>query len=37
MHCAQGKEFYVGDDAIAKKGILTLEYPLENGIVKSWD
>lgn len=31
------KEFFIGSDAIAKKGLLTLEYPLENGIVKNWE
>jgi len=31
------KSFYIGQDAINKKGVLTLEYPLENGIVKNWD
>ena len=34
---AEGKEFYVGQEAIAKRGLLNLEYPLENGIVKNWD
>lgn len=31
------KELFVGSDAIAKRGLLTLEYPLENGIVKNWE
>lgn len=31
------KELFIGNDAIAKKGLLTLEYPLENGIVKNWE
>ncbi len=31
------KEFFIGQDAIQKKGILSLNYPLENGIVKNWD
>jgi actin len=34
---ADDKNFYVGQDAINKKGVLTLEYPLENGIAKNWD
>ncbi len=31
------KELFIGNDAIAKRGLLTLEYPLENGIVKNWE
>lgn len=31
------KEFFIGSDAIAKRGLLSLEYPLENGIVKNWE
>lgn len=34
---ADDKSFYIGQDAVNKKGVLTLEYPLENGIVKNWD
>ena len=31
------KEFFVGADAEAKRGVLKLNYPIEHGVVNNWD
>ena len=31
------QDHYIGDDAQGRRGVLTLKYPIEHGIVTNWD
>lgn len=31
------KDIYIGDEALSKKGVLTMSYPIDHGIVTNWD
>ena len=37
INTGSGKQVYVGDEAMAKKGVLKLTYPIAHGQVTDWD
>jgi actin-related protein len=37
MHGVNQKSEYIGDEAMQKRGILNLKYPIDHGIVSSWE
>mmetsp|Transcript_67144 Transcript_67144/g.148774 ORF Transcript_67144/g.148774 Transcript_67144/m.148774 type:complete len:383 (-) Transcript_67144:77-1225(-) len=37
MPGSEQKDYFMGEEAISKKGVLSLSYPLEHGIVKDWN
>ena len=34
---SEAKEYYVGNDAQEKKGVLSLSYPVAHGKIDDWD
>lgn len=34
---SQRQEVYVGEEALMKRGVLSLTHPVEHGMIKSWD
>lgn len=37
MQGSAKKEYFIGDDAQARRGICTIRYPIEHGVVTNWD
>lgn len=36
MAGSEDREYFLGEDAMAKRGVLSLSYPVEHGVVKDW-
>lgn len=37
MAGTNNREYFLGEEAIAKRGVLSITYPIEHGIVKDWN
>jgi len=37
MSKSSSEEYFIGSDAQSRRGMLSLNYPIENGVVKDWD
>ncbi len=36
MHGCNDKEIFVGEEALAHRGVLQLSYPIEHGVINNW-
>ena len=37
MAGTEAKDCFIGEEALAKRGVLTLRYPIEHGVVTNWE
>jgi len=37
MAGTEKRDYYMGEEALSKRGVLTLNYPVEHGIIKNWE
>ena len=31
------KDLYIGEDAMIRRGVLSLDYPVKDGVITNWD